>query len=181
MFKNHKILVSCFMLASLYASGAKAVTCDPTCFVNPGPVGGLANGFIFSTSSLPVLDIVWTDNKTLEWEEGQRLFFIFGPPSQTFGGFLLDASGDIIPGTEIIGDTTAPFDFGFGYLDLPETTVFSGIRLLSNWDGTAGYSWEWHPDDRPLIGAGVIPVPAAVWLFGSGLLGLIGVARRKKG
>ncbi|MBI5783055.1 MAG: VPLPA-CTERM sorting domain-containing protein, partial [Gammaproteobacteria bacterium] len=25
----------------------------------------------------------------------------------------------------------------------------------------------------------VVPVPAAVWLFGSGLLGLIGVARRK--
>jgi hypothetical protein len=25
-----------------------------------------------------------------------------------------------------------------------------------------------------------IPVPAAVWLFGSGLLGLIGVARRRK-
>ena len=25
----------------------------------------------------------------------------------------------------------------------------------------------------------VIPVPAAVWLFGSGLLGLIGIARRK--
>jgi hypothetical protein len=24
-----------------------------------------------------------------------------------------------------------------------------------------------------------VPVPAAVWLFGSGLLGLIGVARRK--
>ena len=27
---------------------------------------------------------------------------------------------------------------------------------------------------------GVVPVPAAVWLFGSGLLGLIGMARRKK-
>lgn len=27
--------------------------------------------------------------------------------------------------------------------------------------------------------AGVVPVPAAVWLFGSGLLGLIGVARKK--
>jgi hypothetical protein len=26
----------------------------------------------------------------------------------------------------------------------------------------------------------VIPVPAALWLFGSGLLGLVGVARRKK-
>jgi hypothetical protein len=28
--------------------------------------------------------------------------------------------------------------------------------------------------------AAVIPVPAAVWLFGSGLLGLVGVARRRK-
>jgi len=26
----------------------------------------------------------------------------------------------------------------------------------------------------------VVPVPAAVWLFGSGLIGLVGVARRKK-
>ena len=29
-------------------------------------------------------------------------------------------------------------------------------------------------------GYSVVPVPAAVWLFGSGLLGLIGMARRKK-
>jgi hypothetical protein len=29
-------------------------------------------------------------------------------------------------------------------------------------------------------GADAVPVPAAVWLFGSGLLGLIGVARRRK-
>ena len=25
-----------------------------------------------------------------------------------------------------------------------------------------------------------VPIPAAVWLFGSGLIGLVGVARRKK-
>jgi len=32
-----------------------------------------------------------------------------------------------------------------------------------------------------IVGAGaVVPVPAAVWLFGSGLLGLVGMARRKK-
>ena len=31
-----------------------------------------------------------------------------------------------------------------------------------------------------LVKASVVPVPAAVWLFGSGLLGLIGIARRKK-
>lgn len=31
-----------------------------------------------------------------------------------------------------------------------------------------------------MVAPAAIPVPAAVWLFGSGLLGLVGVARRKK-
>ena len=38
-------------------------------------------------------------------------------------------------------------------------------------------AWAVHDGD---IGASAVPVPAAVWLFGSGLIGLIGVARRKK-
>jgi hypothetical protein len=40
------------------------------------------------------------------------------------------------------------------------------------------------PNQTPAFGGTMtpqaIPVPAAVWLFGSGLLGLVGVARRKK-
>jgi len=31
-----------------------------------------------------------------------------------------------------------------------------------------------------LVETAVVPIPAAVWLFGSGLIGLIGIARRKK-
>jgi len=31
-----------------------------------------------------------------------------------------------------------------------------------------------------LTGTSVVPVPAAIWLFGSGLIGLLGFARRKK-
>lgn len=34
--------------------------------------------------------------------------------------------------------------------------------------------------DDASFSTAVVPVPAAVWLFGSGLLGLIGVARRRK-
>lgn len=34
--------------------------------------------------------------------------------------------------------------------------------------------------DNVTVTATVIPVPAAVWLFGSGLLGLVGVARRRR-
>jgi hypothetical protein len=46
-------------------------------------------------------------------------------------------------------------------------------------DGKTGsnYAWAVHSGD---VSASVVPVPAAVWLFGSGLLGLIGMARRKK-
>ena len=40
---------------------------------------------------------------------------------------------------------------------------------------TSLYGWAVHSGD-----VSTVPVPAAVWLFGSGLLGLIGVARRKK-
>jgi len=36
-------------------------------------------------------------------------------------------------------------------------------------------------DMSVIVGAGaVVPLPAAVWLFGSGLLGLVGIAKRKK-
>lgn len=37
------------------------------------------------------------------------------------------------------------------------------------------YTWAVHAGN-----VGAVPVPAAVWLFGSGLIGLIGVARKKK-
>jgi len=42
----------------------------------------------------------------------------------------------------------------------------------ANFDITTAHVTSFDP--------GVIPVPAAVWLFGSGLLGLVGVARRRK-
>jgi hypothetical protein len=38
------------------------------------------------------------------------------------------------------------------------------------------HAWAVRSGDVPAV----VPVPAAVWLFGSGLLGLIGIARRRK-
>ena len=43
--------------------------------------------------------------------------------------------------------------------------------FAANVAGT-GNSWVGHQQ--------VVPIPAALWLFGSGLLGLVGIARRKK-
>jgi hypothetical protein len=39
------------------------------------------------------------------------------------------------------------------------------------------YAWAVHDGD---VGAAVVPLPTALWLFGSGLLGLIGMAKKKK-
>ncbi|MCR4347386.1 MAG: VPLPA-CTERM sorting domain-containing protein [Sulfuricaulis sp.] len=54
--------------------------------------------------------------------------------------------------------------------------ISSGYQNLYNKPNSLS-AWAVHSGD---VGASAVPVPAAVWLFGSGLLGLIGVARRKK-
>ena len=49
--------------------------------------------------------------------------------------------------------------------------------------GGAGFTsvaYTVHLEGHVGSGTSVIPVPAAAWLFGSGLLGLVGVARRRK-
>lgn len=67
-------------------------------------------------------------------------------------------------------DSTSTF-LGFAVFEDAEMTipVTSGISIMSSTTG----------ESIPII-TQVVPVPAAVWLFGSGLLGLIGVARRKQ-
>ena len=62
---------------------------------------------------------------------------------------------------------------------IPPSSGLINITPSALSDLTSG--WEGRPVDY--IGASVttsaVPVPAAVWLFGSGLIGLIGLTRRK--
>jgi len=101
-------------------------------------------------------------------------------------------SGGIYTGiTVATGQLGGAVDFAWG-----GTT---GIDVVMVWDivGNTYTSSDWNSSGTP--GAGMldgpfggfsanfnmtaapsaVPVPAAVWLFGSGLLGLVGVARRK--
>ena len=50
---------------------------------------------------------------------------------------------------------------------------YESVGTVSNGLADTGYG-------SLLIKSTVVPLPAAVWLFGSGLIGLIGIARRKK-
>ena len=57
-----------------------------------------------------------------------------------------------------------------------ETVISSGVGAAGGWlDGSNG-SITIDPYGSATLNA--VPVPAAVWLFGSGLIGLAGIARR---
>jgi hypothetical protein len=122
---------------------------------------------------------------------------IFDDEDQSYLGSSLGVDiGDVvgIAGPNGIGDHTATNTTTNGTLTLTGSSNF--ILGLSTEGGTS-----WLPDATVVslganaysvtfgTGANVIevdvqivpaiPVPAAVWLFGSGLIGLVGVARRK--
>jgi len=63
---------------------------------------------------------------------------------------------------------------GTGFLAAPKT-IYQNAQGLGTFsladNGTLTYS---------IAAPAAVPVPAAVWLFGSGLLGLVGISRRKK-
>ncbi len=74
-----------------------------------------------------------------------------------------DSATSIIAGKKIITNSLIGAGFGAG----DHTLVISGIAGKS-----ASYGGS--------IAVAETPIPAAVWLFGSALMGLMGVSRRKK-
>jgi hypothetical protein len=65
-------------------------------------------------------------------------------------------------------------------LNFINTIAWQGISSVTDGQGNPVVEFELTSDsltDWRQPAANPVPVPAAVWLFGSGLLGLIGVAR----
>ena len=62
-------------------------------------------------------------------------------------------------------------------LDCLQAAQYASSGIWNTPGGTSGDPGLSH---LTFYNSGVVPVPAAVWLFGSGLLGLAGVARRKR-
>jgi len=82
----------------------------------------------------------------------------------TIGGWQLDLSTIVIENPDV------------NSLHLTGTGSISGNAF-----DTTAVTWSFSAQNASSYSLGVtaVPVPAAVWLFGSGLLGLVGVARRK--
>lgn len=83
-------------------------------------------------------------------------------------------------GANFAGDTgLATFSCGMCEVGDAFTLDYSAHVPLGDASGFGGVGYALHLEGT-IAAVSSVPVPAAVWLFGSGLVGLAGVARRKK-
>lgn len=88
-------------------------------------------------------------------------------------GAVTDIAGIFDNGTSI-ADVTCAVDCAVGDT---YTLTYAAVVPQADPSNFGGVAYELNLVGT--VGAAVVPVPAAVWLFGSGLLGLVGVARRR--
>jgi len=95
---------------------------------------------------------------------------------------LASVTGPDKTGTHTIGDVTLTdvqsFYWSgteFNLLNAWYFNFLTGIQINPGGKNGGQYGWFVRSGD-----VSSVPLPAAVWLFGSGLIGLIGIARRKK-
>ena len=88
-----------------------------------------------------------------------------------FTAAKIETGMNVTTATESLGSLLAPGSFTFDAAPGEYYVSFFGFA-----DASAPSLGQYGIE----ISQVVVPVPAAVWLFGSGLLGLIGIARRKK-
>ena len=130
------------------------------------------------------------------WTATQKAWFDTHSSTVTWSGTTADgAIGDFTYTFHLTGNQVAAgtfFDWSVN-IGIPVLTIFDcpetgGGACTGNSLGMAVGPFPGQEpgfngvtgDDFPVSGTSPIPVPAAVWLFGSGLVGLVGVARRRK-
>lgn len=91
-----------------------------------------------------------------------------------------------VVGTKIDGSTVSRTINLGTYADTPWDRNFKNYTFGSDWNNLTSIAIsntgtvDYVAFDNIVINTSPVPTPASVWLFGSGLLGLVGMARRKK-
>jgi hypothetical protein len=163
--KRTVLLAACvvtmgLMLVALFAPTAQAQ--QVTVEVNPGEPCNPAGDFSFETEEEAyVIDVLFKDNKTVEYGEETHSFFFTPGPGFFLGylyfGSLLDAAGDVIPDTAFFGEFPSDADpAGLpAILDLSQPTVFSGMRF---------FAFDFNEDDEVEPGLPQSPFYSLSWV-----------------
>ena len=159
---------------SISASGAATASAEITAF----------DPFFFTSANAN-----GNTNLSVDFQvDTPQLFDLSGVVSSSeFGGFPFgqadvslrsqDGSFNISFSTPFSDGNTTPFDLS-GTLFPNTYTLSANANIGANAFGAEAVSGA--ADFSLDFNVAAVPIPAAAWLFGSGLLGLVGIARRKK-
>ena len=150
-------------------------------------ISGTASDWFLHDSGLPlhIEHVAGNPFSVTSFEAGEWTGPFAGNPAQVSStGNSIDVTGFLSGGgtiaTTFVSDATPSdgfgpnvdfevFTFGSGWTDL----IALEFQTSTDQDAQFGY------DNIVVNSVSVVPVPSAVWFFGSGLIGLIGVAKRK--
>ena len=170
---------------------------DASLLMNPIGPSYQVDDNCYSCSGFTWLDINVLENNTPIVLD----FDTMGNPQESFDLYLVNgtsAGWTSLTIEYLSQDPWAPVTVGLNLLDSgtstpsltsvlhnPNTANISGMEvsflpLEQQWLHIDGFAGTWDVPFSLVIQTSAVPIPAAVWLFGSGLIGLIGVARRKK-
>ena len=102
-----------------------------------------------------------------------------------YSNFSLGNSSDQIVFSDFSGELLR-LDYGSGFVAAGQSTELLGLPMTATSYGLTDGAHVYGLGDIGTPGAAgayspsPVPLPAAVWLFGSGLAGLIGVSRRRR-
>lgn len=194
--KNIGLYTSIVMFGTLFSNSANALIAfelaatdidgDPSVYNYEIQTNCFGN-CLDTLGGVPIPDLYYTNKFYLPYFSDAGITDINSPSGWSYSIegtndlFGLGSGAGVIHWSASTGAELALYDVlsGFSYVSSVAGSVKAPFRL----DYING---DWRLGDPPIpasplaLAAGLapIPVPAAVWLFGSGLLGLIGVARR---
>jgi hypothetical protein len=149
------------------------ITVDLNIDVLADGLGGSSGSGILASGSTVASHYIFFDPNANTTQTGTVTF-----DSQIFG--IITSTGNLSASDFLINTGVTYLNPTLRGLESDTDTVtITGLNSI-NVDWFAGTPGDYIRVLTDFSPGAVVPVPAAVWLFGSGLVGLLGIARRKK-